>query len=93
MISSPFNSIDNNISDSFKVLLRFSLLVTIGYFSFTPNSTTSPEGISFVFLDTGFSSQNTKDEPSKIIINVVERTFFKMLSFLSLIQSTPFLAL
>ena len=88
-----FNSIDNNISDSFKVLLRFSLLVTIGYFSFTPNSTTSPEGISFVFLDTGFSSQNTKDEPSKIIINVVERTFFKVISFLSLIQSTPFLAL
>ena len=44
-------------------------------------------------LDIGFSSQNTKDEPSKIIINVVERTFFKMLSFLSFIQSTPFLAL
>ena len=44
-------------------------------------------------LDTWFSSQNTKDEPSKIITNVVERTFFKVLSLLSFIQSTPFLAL
>ena len=73
----------------FRSATEGNILVKIMDINFTPNSTTSPDGISFVFLVIGFSSQYTKDDINKII-NEVERTFLKMISLVTFIQSTPF---